>query len=343
MADLAAPAPPTSAPVLTDGVVTLRAHRASDVDSLVECSRDPETVARTSVPDPYHRGDALGRIRAVQAGWRDGSMFGWVIEAPDDGRPRFAGQVGLRTGSPPDVGSGLACSARGRGLMTRALRLAADWGFDVAGLPVLHWSAMAGNWASWRVAHAWPVPMLDGDRVRLRPHTEADLPRIVEACSDPRVRHWNTALPHPYGLGDARGFVRRIRLQESLGQAVTWAIADPGDDRLLGNITVFGMDRPQAPGDGEVGYWAHPDARGRGVVTEAVRLVRRHAFTPAADGGLGRTRLQLGASWDNTASRHVAERNGFRLVGHFRRAGVAGMDNEIVEDGAWYDQLLDDE
>ncbi|MBW0102323.1 GNAT family N-acetyltransferase [Pseudonocardia sp. KRD291] len=386
MTDLAAPAPPRSVPVLTDGVVTLRAQQMSDADELTALARDPATVSWTSVPTPYRRSDALDRVRAVEAGWCDGSMFCWTIEAPDDGRARFAGQVELRTGPPPDVGFGLAPWARGRGFMTRALRLAADWGFDVAGFPVLQWSAMVDNWTSWRVAHAcgfafegtrtlahpsrdglvdswhavlrpdpqrpvagrtpvttwWPVPVLVGDRVRLRPHAEADLPRIVEACSDPRARYWNATLAHPYGLDDARSFVRRLRLQESLGQAVTWAVADPGDDRLLANITVFGLDRPYAPDSGEVGYWAHPDARGRGVVTEAVRMVREHAFTPVADGGLGRTRLQLGTSWDNTASRHVAERNGFRLVGHFRRDGVAGVDNELVHDGAWYDLLHED-
>ncbi|MET0189644.1 MAG: GNAT family N-acetyltransferase [Pseudonocardia sediminis] len=380
-------ATPVAVPTPTDGVVTLRPHRASDADDLVAWARDPETIAWTSVPVPYDRDDALSRIRAAEAGRRDGSAVAWVIEAPDDGGvTRFAGQIDLRTGPPPDVGFGLSRWARGRGFMTRALRLAADLAFDDMDLPVLHWSAMAGNWPSWRVAHAcgftfegirtmavptrdgladswhavlrpdpstpvarrapvttwWPVPVLDGDGVRLRPHSEADLPRIVEACSDPRARHWNATLANPYGLDDARAFVRTVRLQESRGQAVTWAIADPVDDRLLGNVTVFGMDRPYCPGGGEVGYWAHPDARGRGVVTAAVRRVREHAFTPVADGGLGRTRLQLGASWDNAASRHVAERNGFRLVGHFRRDGVAGVDNEIVDDGAWYDLLPDD-
>ena len=83
-------------------------------------------------------------------------------------------------------------------------------------------------------------------------------------------------------------------------------------------------------------------ARGRGVVTEAVGLVVRHAFTPVADGGLGRLCLTLGAAWTNSASRHVAERNGFRLVGRFRRGGLIGRDNELVDDGAWYELLAED-
>ena len=51
-----------------------------------------------------------------------------------------------------EVGFGLAPWARGRGLMTRALRLALAWGFEVAGLEVVYWRAQVGNWASRRVA-----------------------------------------------------------------------------------------------------------------------------------------------------------------------------------------------
>ena len=62
-----------------------------------------------------------------------------------------------------------------------------------------------------------------------------------------------------------------------------------------------------------------------------------HAFTPIADGGLGRHRLQIGSSWGNAASRHVAERAGFTLVGHFHADGVVGRGE--LDDGAWYELL----
>lgn len=361
------------APTLTDGVVTLRAHTADDVAGLVAYARDPETARWTRVPRPYGPAEARRWIeRTVPAGWRDGTVARWVVEA--DGR--FAGAVDVHRGTPPFVGYGLVPQARGRGLASRALRLAAGWAFADARLPVLHWWAEVGNLASWRVAHAcgftfegtrrravprgdglvdgwfasltpgepmvprttwWPVPELVGERVRLRPHTEADLPRIVEACTDPRTRHWLPTLPDPYPLDAAREFVLGCRLAESLGQKVTWAVADAGDDRLLANVTVFRLNDPMSPTGGEVGYWAHPDARGRGVVGEAVELVVAHAFTPRADGGLGRHRLEIGASRDNAASRHVAERAGFTLVGEPHQDGVVG--DGTPDDGVRYELL----
>jgi RimJ/RimL family protein N-acetyltransferase len=77
------------------------------------------------------------------------------------------------------------------------------------------------------------------------------------------------------------------------------------------------------------------------VLTEAVGLVVAHAFRPVADGGLGRHRLQIDTAWDNSASRRVAERNGFTLAARSRLDGVEG-DPPVLGDGAWYERLAGD-
>lgn len=363
-----------TAPV-SDGVVTLRAHRSSDVDEMVTMCRDPETVRYTTVPQPYGRRHAQQWVANPGAG--RGTLRSWAIEArDDDGAPRFAGNVDIREGPPPEIGYVLAPWARGRGLMTRAVRLATRWAFTEAGLPVVHWNAHVGNVASWRVAHAcgftfrgeiplavphrgelvdawfatrratddgrprttwWAVPVLESPRVRLRPTVDGDVSRIVEACNDSRTRHWLRTLPDPYTEATARAFVQTGPLQASLGHRVAWAVTQPGDDQLLAHISVFRLADPLNPTGGEVGYWAHPDARGRGVVGAALETVVAHAFTSVAEGGFGRHRLQIGAAWDNAASRHVAERAGFTLVGHFHADGVVG--NGELDDGAWYELL----
>lgn len=369
-------------PILSDGVVTLRARRLDDVDAMTEMCRDPEFARWTTVPSPYERDDAVRfATEMTPAGWRDQTSYGWAIEAVAEGEtPRFSGTIDIRTKPRPDIGFGLHPWARGRGLMTRAVRLATRWCFDVVGMPVMHWETHRGNLDSWRVAWAcgftfhsevpsyspqrgelrdawlgmlsatddgtprtpwWEVPVLEGDRVRLRPHTAADLPRIAEACSDPSTRHWMVNLPKPYTVDDALRFVERCRLRESLGQELTWAVVDRDTDRFVADVGFFRLADKMCPGSAEIGFWAHPDARGQGLVGEAVRLALGHAFRPKAEGGLGRHRVQLGASWNNIASRRVAERAGFRQVGHFRLDGVVGAnaDERVPEDGAWHDLL----
>ncbi len=374
----------TVPPALTDGVVTLRGHVVADAPAMLEVHGDPVVHRWTTLSPLFGSGEAREWVDLTEQRWAEGRQFAWAVEAEHDGRPRYAGSIDLRRDPVPSVGYLLAPWARGRGFASRALRLAADWGFDVAGFAALHWDCRAGHVASWRVAHAcgfrfegvrtlalpadgglvdawtavllpgtpvadrppattwWPHPVLDGDGVRLRPPTEADLARQVEACNDPVARWWSATLPVPYTDDDACRWLRDHPLERSLGAGVGWVIAAPDDDRYLGTLSVFGTDRPYSPTGGEVGYRAHPDARGRGAVSAAVRRVLRHAFTPVADGGMGRHRLQLGAAADNTASRRVAERAGFRLWGRPRADGVHGTENEIVDDGVWYDLLATD-
>ncbi|SHL30891.1 Protein N-acetyltransferase, RimJ/RimL family [Pseudonocardia thermophila] len=366
-------------PVLSDGVVTLRAHRADDVPDLVRTAQDPLFRRYTRVPVPYTERHAEDYLDHVRTAMLVGRGVHWAVEARIGGRARFCGSIDVRLNPPPEVGYGLSPWARGRGLMSRALRLAARWAFDELELPILHWSTHAGNLASWRVAHAcgfsfhgvrplslvhrgelvdgwfgslrpetpmapqtpwWEIPVIEGERVRLRPLAESDVPRIAEACADPVTQFWLVALPDPYTEEDARKFVGNTHLNAALGTAVSWAIADREDDRLLANVSVFGLDDVFQPEGGEIGYWAHPDARGRGVVREGAALAVAHAFRPRGEGGLGRERLQLGASVDNAGSRAIAERLGFRFLGVHRRDGYVGRgEARRFDDGAWYELL----
>lgn len=154
--------PSSFVPTLTDGVVTLRRHSVGDVDAMVEQCRDPEMQRWTTVPRNYSRDDALARVELSQQAWADpiGDRQ-WVIELAGDAGPTFAGLLALRPGESPTtswLGFSLHPAARGRGLMTRAMRLVATYASTAEpwGHPVtrLHWRADVGNWGSRRVAWA---------------------------------------------------------------------------------------------------------------------------------------------------------------------------------------------
>jgi RimJ/RimL family protein N-acetyltransferase len=118
---------------------------------------------------------------------------------------------------------------------------------------------------------------------------------------------------------------------------VGFAVADPATDRLLGSIAIFDLK----PGrDAEIGYWTHPDARGRGVMTEACGLAVRHAFAREVEGGLGLQRVQISAADGNEASHRVIRDNGFVPTGRERRALRLG-DGSLV-DCLCYDLLVEE-
>ncbi len=353
-----------SAPTLTDGVVTLRPHRADDVPRQVEQCRDPVSIAWTTVPIPYDEADAREYgLEVMPAGWVDGSEWGFAVEFEG----RYAGTISLRDEGPgrAELAYGSHPDVRGTGAMLRALRLLVDWGFAELDLETIVWQAFTGNWPSRKVAwrlgvtvegtlrrylpqrgarrDAWigtllkddpreprstwlEVPVLEGDGFRLRPVREDDAPRIHDGTAEPTTEHWLGHKPAPYTLDHATEYVERRRELAATGQCVTWAIADPDDDRILGTVLWFDWT---ADVECELGWWTHPDARGRGLATKAARLVAGHVFET-----LGVQRIKACVAVDNTASRHVAEAVGFREYG-VERSGANIRD-------AWVDMALYD-
>jgi [ribosomal protein S5]-alanine N-acetyltransferase len=359
-------------PTMSDGVVTLRPHRPSDVDAMVEQSTDPESIRWTRVPVPYSRDDAVGYLQLIAAGWQSGREFGFALEA--EGIP-FAGSVSLRVYDEPGVGEiayGLHPAARGRGLCSRAVGSLLDWGFSR--FEVVLWFAHVGNFASRRVAwangfsfdgtmpkfaeqrgerydawvgtlrasddrtpkHPWHVPpVLTSDRLRLRPIVPADGERFAEMSNDPRSKHFGGRVAAFSDQVEGPAVINRILNAQASGERFDWCITEPGadgSDELIGHIQLFhlgGLDDTQA----ELGYSVHPDARGRGVLREALGMVVDWAFRSVVDGGMGRRRLSLATAATNKASRHAAEQAGFEHVAGLPEAfpiGETGFEEMVV-------------
>jgi RimJ/RimL family protein N-acetyltransferase len=364
-----------TAPTLTDGTVTLRAHRDDDVPRVLEQSVDPESVRWTTVPTPYDADDARAFVRELMPGGWAGGRWGFAVESEG----RYAGTVELRDeeGGRAEIAFGSHPSARGTGAMERACRLLLEWGFTERDVRTVVWRAHVGNWASrrlaWRLGFSFDgtlrgylhhrgdelvdgwcgtllatddrsprtpwleVPRLTDGVVRLRPLAVGDLDRIVEAAGDERTQRWLGRMPSPYTRTDAAAWMEHTRDAAATASAVTWAVtwaaagAD-ADDTLLGAVNLFDI----AIGiDAEIGFWAHPDARGRGATTRASALALRHGFE-----GLGLLRIQGHAALGNTASRHALEACGLREAGVARLGTFIRPEGRV--DAMKYDVLVEE-
>ncbi|MFC0627282.1 GNAT family N-acetyltransferase [Kribbella deserti] len=292
--------------------------------------------------------------------------FSWTVEY--DGRD--AGTIDLTPtgGLGGDLRFNLLPAAG-----VQALRLVTAFAFERLGWEILVWRSPAGRWDAMRTAWEagfgqftyvdggtayegvrceewlatrrskdpaeprtpwWQIPVIETERFRMRPHGPSDLERIVEAASDERTQYWAPHFASPFTRADGETYLDARLWMSATGTAISWAIADPDTDVLLANLSVLHLEGDDS---GEIGFWAHPEARGRGLMTEAVGLAIRHAFTPVAEGGLGRYRLVLATARGNTASRHVAEANGFVAAGIEREAEV--MRDGTRQDMVWFDLL----
>jgi RimJ/RimL family protein N-acetyltransferase len=153
-------------------------------------------------------------------------------------------------------------------------------------------------------------PTLTDGVVALRPSRPDDVDALTAGCQDPETQRWSLALPRPFVREHAVEFIARGPSDAAAGTAFHF-VAVEADDVPLGSFSVMG---------GELGYWVAPQARGRGVATRGVTLLRDWAHA-----ALGRTRLELLIHPDNTASCRVAERAGFADSGE-RRIPPRGQD-----------------
>ena len=152
-------------------------------------------------------------------------------------------------------------------------------------------------------------PDLRTDQFRLRPWRPEDLDALVAALHDSDIPRW-TRIPEPYGHEDGREFLTRSAAAWSDGTGASFAIVEPGGDRLLGSIGVRFHEETAA----SVGSWVAREARGRGIAAQALRLVA--GWVMAA---LPIERLELVTDPENVASQRVAEKAGFQREGLLRR------------------------
>ena len=163
---------------------------------------------------------------------------------------------------------------------------------------------------------------LRGGRVTLRPFREDEFDRALarEPSEDAERRE-----------------VRRRRLALS-GTRTAWEImfAVEAEDRLLGDIQARCSDQAMPPGVWEIGIdlW-DPADRGRGLGSEAVRLLAEYLFEHE-----GAHRVQATTDAENAAMRRSLDKCGFSFEGVLR--AFMPVADGLPRDYAMYAMTMDD-
>jgi [ribosomal protein S5]-alanine N-acetyltransferase len=124
--------------------------------------------------------------------------------------------------------------------------------------------------------------------------------------------------PHPYTRRAGREFIRQARSQHP---ETMFAIAVAGEAvGGIGFTVLTDVERVSA----EIGYWLGEPFWGRGIVTEALVAVTRHAIDTCR-----LTRVFALPFAHNTASCRVLEKAGYTLEAHLRRSAI--KDGRIVD------------
>ncbi|WP_406255212.1 GNAT family N-acetyltransferase [Streptomyces chartreusis] len=165
-------------------------------------------------------------------------------------------------------------------------------------------------------------PVLTGDRTVLRPFTEADATVMAEIIEDPEVVRFTGEASEEFPMERLRSWYgSRSGQNDRLDLAVT----DRATGELVGEVVLYEWDATARSCTFRT--LVGPRGRGRGIGTEATRLIVGHGFEQ-----LGLHRIQLEAYGHNPRALRVYEKVGFVVEGVRREADF--------RDGQWLDWVM---
>jgi ribosomal-protein-alanine N-acetyltransferase len=174
----------------------------------------------------------------------------------------------------------------------------------------------------------WPARLRYGP-VGLRPPRLRDsrVWSAVRLRNESWLAPWEPTSPEPWSLRHVTAawptLVSSLRRYARAGAMLPFVVTY--EDRFVGQLTVNNVVHG-ALRSAHIGYWVDQAVAGRGVITAAVALATDHCFGP-----VGLHRVQIDIRPENTPSRRVVAKLGFREEGYLVRY--------LDIDGAWRDHV----
>lgn len=165
--------------------------------------------------------------------------------------------------------------------------------------------------------------LIEGRGFRLRRFSSGDVSSLAYHANNANIAvRLQDRFPHPYTEDDARQFI-----EYALGAEMETVFAIEVDGEAAGSVGII-FQKDVYSQSGELGYWLGEEYWGRGIVSEAVKAMVKHAFCD-----LGLRRIYARIFSNNIASKRVLEKAGFQFEGMARQAVVK---NDRVLDVFYY-------
>jgi [ribosomal protein S5]-alanine N-acetyltransferase len=163
----------------------------------------------------------------------------------------------------------------------------------------------------------WPseVPTLQYGLITLRKPEERDIVPLYEGVQDPLIPKF-TRIPANYQMVNAEHYVlerspNAFALQTELQFVLEF------DGKFAGALSFHTLDLDEAKA--EIGYWLTADARGKGIATNAIKLLTEFGFET-----IGFHRIEALVVESNVASLKVLEKAGYAQEGVLRDKSCCG-------------------
>ena len=175
-----------------------------------------------------------------------------------------------------------------------------------------------------------PLAVIEGKSVRLRAPQAADYAQWSKLRGDSRefLTPWEpTWASDELTRAAFRRRLQRYKQAERAGTGMMFFVFDRRTDDLVGGCQLSNVRQGAAQSAASLGYWMGKPHAGKGLMTDAVVTLVRHAFDR-----MGFHRIEAACLPTNTASRRVLTKAGFTAEGTARKY--------LKINGDWQDHLL---
>ena len=153
------------------------------------------------------------------------------------------------------------------------------------------------------------LPTIKSRSFILRPFRKGDEISLQRNINDKAVYRYTLRIPYPYTIRNANEWVKSsIVKYKKKHSEVQFAIVIKSE--VVGGIGFRDIKNQRA----EIGYWLAKKNWGRGIMTQAVKLVCKFGFLQ-----LGLRRVYAAVFANNKASARVLEKSGFKYDGRIKR------------------------
>jgi ribosomal-protein-alanine N-acetyltransferase len=166
-----------------------------------------------------------------------------------------------------------------------------------------------------------PMPVLETERLRLRPFTLDDDAAVFALASDPEVARFVRFEAHR-DVADTRAFLELVQQHYRRGDPFAWAIVRREDDRLIGSCGF--VSQAEERKSAEIGYWLGKPHWGKGYAVEAAGALVRFGFEQ-----MGLERVEAKCFLENRPGQRVIEKLGLKFEGMDRSEMIKGIYPEL--------------
>lgn len=154
---------------------------------------------------------------------------------------------------------------------------------------------------------------ISGEQVLLRPYRAGDGAAVFAAVDHDRaeLKRWVDWVDEYPAVGDSERYARRMHAKWIARESLVYGVWALDESELYGGISIHSFDW-KVP-TGEIGYFLQKNARGRGIATEALRLL-----TDLGMRAVGLNRMWATCDAANEGSWRLLERVGYKREGHLR-------------------------